>query len=209
MAKIISAVSLFLLGTLVSAFFCYQFGKSSAAQWFLTSRHGAPVIILTAAPVVYLLMIYFIHIWQNNPDTKYSGFPPFLSLDIRGAYLTWHWERISIAAMLYLPILFFGWFWIKFFQLDVWTNTLPPHAVSAWEFAVSPTAALTSWNDHRIGQIAYASVVAPTFDEKSVSFSPGYQLFLIMIPLSVASVVCAFRVTVTHLKLRKTAAVEN
>ena len=170
MEKTVNWLSIFLIAALASAFMYYQFRLDGFGALF-NDRGSVPLLVLTFGPFIQIAVLCFVlRFFDETPAARqlFPRLPFFEDGNGRNELL---WERLSAAAIIGLPLLGFGWSWVRFLH--------PRHLV--WEAGsnievsrfhlVSPTLFYQRWNDHRFGE---------TLGVGGASFVPFWQPVLLM-----------------------------
>lgn len=153
---------------------------------FLTSRNGAPIVVLSFGPLIYLTGTAFL--WWHMADAGLARgrFPPFLISEFENLDARLRWERISFLLTVCLPILILVYFWIAFHRGDAWPSAEDGAAVGLYQIGLtSPFAFFGHWNDWHFGQWNERAI------DDGVSFVPLWQPVLIMWPQSLVVLLAA------------------
>ncbi len=118
----ISFISLFLISQLLVAFGFFQWDMDWG-NFLFGDRPSVPLIVLSFGPAIQVVVLLMVLRFLRVTAPKDRFFPRLILKKFDADDLTYSWEKTSAWVILGVPLMGFGYFWLRFFS----------HRLGAWD----------------------------------------------------------------------------
>lgn len=189
MTAILSVLLSFTIYQLLFGIFYGQMGSTTGAfATFFTERPSVPLILLSAGQPIHIFTLWLAGRTLAATPVADAAFPRLFVEKMNPPGMARTWEVISALVMLALPIIGFGYYWVRFLTKgEAW---LKANAEQFGLFHPAPfTNLFVNFDQYRYGDLSQLGKVKGV---DGVSFVPLWQP-LIMVAFSLAIVVMSLR----------------